>query len=540
MSKPISYDNLDRSQLLGEIQELNSLLNEQVAFSGSDQYRELFERSADAILIIAEDTFVDCNQATVDMLRYQTKDELLLTHPSELSPEQQPDGQKSFEKANEMIAIALEKGSHRFEWEHLRADGSPLPVEVLLTPVKKKNRTTLHVVWRDITERKRLEADLRQSQKMEAMGQLTGGIAHDFNNLLVAILGYADLLELELPEEGDLKEFAHQIKISGERAALLVGQLLAFSRKQVLQPKVIDLNEIITNMGKMLTPLLGENIEFITQLHDQPLFIKADPSQLEQVVVNLVTNGRDAMPRGGSLFVETKLLLQDEKRANKNLPLDPGFYAILSVADTGEGIAKEQLDSIFEPFFTTKSVNEGTGLGLATVHGIIKQSGGSIFVQSELDQGTVFTVYLPLTFERPQAQVDELETINEGRSEKGKTILVVEDEAAVSGLMKEILQREGYRVLMAENGQEAIELVGSLNLEPDLLLTDVIMPVMGGPELARRLAESLPKMKILYSSGYTDDALVVRGELEEGVELIQKPFPPRELILRLSKLLFDI
>ncbi len=537
MSRPIYLNDMAKQELLDTIQELRTRLNKMTADSGSDQYRELFERSADAILIIDGDTFVDCNQATVDMLRYRTKRELLQTHPSELSPEKQPDGRDSFEKANEMISIAFEKGSHRFEWDHRRADDSVFPVEVLLTSVKKEDRMILHVVWRDITERKRLQSELMQAQKMEAMGKLTGGIAHDFNNLLVAILGYTDLLDKELPQDGEAKQFVEQIRLSGKRAATLVRQLLAFSRKQVLRPKLIDLNEIIAELEKMLKPILGEDIRLMTRLDDKPLYIEADPGQLEQVVVNLATNARDAMAHGGALVIETRQVTLDEDSIGENLHLDSGDYAVIAVVDTGRGMDQSHIDQIFEPFFTTKDMNKGTGLGLSTVHGIVKQSGGDIVVLSELDKGTVFKVYLPLTHERPQPKHAVHAAMAPQCNQKDQTILLVEDEKAVSGLIEAVLRREGYRIIVAANGLEAMAVVEARNLKPDLLLTDVIMPEMGGPELAKRLVERMPDIKVLYSSGYTDSALTQRGALEDGVELIQKPFAPEDLVTRVQELL---
>ncbi len=540
MSRTTCNDELTRSELLDTIQDLQSRLNKLTADGGSDQYREMFERSADAILIIDGDTFVDCNQATVNMLRYSTKSELLETHPSELSPPMQPDGRGSFEKANEMIAIAFEKGSHRFEWDHLRADGSVFPVEVLLTPVKKEDRTILHTVWRDITERKHLESDLLQARKMEAMGKLTGGIAHDFNNLLVAILGYTDLLDMELPGDSKTRQYVEQIRLSGQRAATLVGQLLAFSRKQVLEPKIIELNKIINDLEKMLAPILGEDIHFVTKLQEQSLFIKADPGQLEQVIVNLATNARDAMTRNGTLIIETRKVLLDEHSIGETLHLDSGAYAVMSVSDSGHGISQRDIEKIFDPFFTTKGLNEGTGLGLSSVHGIIKQSGGDIAVLSELEKGTVFKVYLPLTDERPKPKHAVQAGMRPKGSQKDKTILLVEDETVVSTLIETVLRREGYRIFVAANGREAITLIETLNLEPDMLLTDVIMPEMGGPELANTLHDKLPNMKILFCSGYTDSALTDRGAMGESVELIQKPFTPDSLIKRIREVLLGI
>jgi len=262
----------------------------------TDQYRALFEQSADAILIIDGVRFVDCNQATVDMLRHRDKQELLETHPSELSPPTQPDGRDSFEKANEMIAIAFERGSHRFEWDHKRADGEVFPVEVLLTPVPDADGTKLHVVWRDITDRKQLESQLRQAHKMEAIGNLAGGIAHDFNNLLVAINGNADLLQDELGDNPDLLDLTRQIRRAGERAAELTHQLLAFSRKQVLKPVVLDFNTVLSDVNKLLDRLIGENIQVVAHPSPTPVVARADSGQIEQVLMNLATNARDAMP----------------------------------------------------------------------------------------------------------------------------------------------------------------------------------------------------------------------------------------------------
>ncbi len=500
------------------------------------QYRVLFERSADAILVIDGDTFVDCNQATVEMLRYSDREDLLKTHPSELSPEYQPDGRLSFEKANEMIALAHDQGSHRFEWVHLRSDGSPFPVEVLLTPIPRGEDTVLHVVWRDLTKRKRLELELRQAQKMDAIGKLTGGIAHDFNNLLVAIIGYAELMELELEEGSPFLDYVAQIQMAGGRAAGLVSQLLAFSRKQVMVPTVIDLNELLVRMEGLLVPVLGENITIENRLHAEALPVLADPGQLEQVIVNLATNARDSMLNTGALIVETSRVVLGEKNEGGGPQLGPGSYAVLSVKDDGAGISPDILANIFDPFFTTKEKHKGTGLGLSTVHGIVKQSGGEIVVASELGQGSEFKVYLPLTSRNvtaagvegsPEMTIDRQAT---------ETILLVEDEAAVSGLIERVLLREGYHVVVAGNGVEALTVVESRGLKPDLLLTDVVMPEMGGPELAKILAPRLPDMKILFASGYTDNALLNGGILVDGVDLIQKPFAPRDLLARLRKI----
>jgi two-component system cell cycle sensor histidine kinase/response regulator CckA len=505
--------------------------------TGTDPYRELFERSADAILMIDGETFVDCNQATVDMLRYKNKAELLQTHPSELSPELQPDGRASFEKANEMMAIAFEKGSHRFEWEHMRADGEVFPVEVLLTAVPRGDGHILHCVWRDITDRKRLEMELRQAQKMEAIGKLTGGIAHDFNNLLVSILGHAELLKLELRGSEKSRHRVDEIHRAGKRAAALVGQLLTFSRKQVLQPRVLDLNAVLVDLDSMLARLLGEDIQIETRTIAGALCVKADPGQLEQMIMNLATNARDAMPEGGTLTFETSEIVVSGPRPGDLPRLKNGPYAVLSVTDTGVGMPRHVIDKIFDPFFTTKERGKGTGLGLSTVYGLAKQSGGDVTVQSEPGQGTQFRIFLPVTNEPLEPLTGGQATESEVSPGGTETVLVVEDEPSVGSLIESVLTGKGYKVLRAANGEEALDLVATCELDFDLLLTDVVMPRMGGPELAKELRRSRPELKVLFASGYTDNALTKRGALDEGVDLLQKPFSPPLLLRRVREAL---
>ena len=505
--------------------------------SGIDPYRELFERSADAILIIDGETFVDCNQATVDMLRYKAKADLLQTHPSELSPEFQSDGRSSFEKANEMMAIAFELGNHRFEWDHMRADGEVFPVEVLLTPVARGDGYILHCVWRDITERKRLETELRHSQKMEAIGKLTGGIAHDFNNLLVSILGYSELLETELKGPERLQQYVRKIHHAGEQAASLVGQLLAFSRKQVLQPKVLDLNAALVDLERMLDRLLGEDIQIETHTSDQTLCVMTDPGHLEQMIMNLATNARDAMPEGGTLTFETSEIVMREDDISDGSHLAIGSYAVLAVADTGVGMPPHVVDRIFDPFFTTKEQGEGTGLGLSTVYGLTRQSGGDITVLSEPGKGTLFKVFLPVTTEPLETPPGNMPGTGEVSCGGTETVLVVEDEVGVGNLIETVLAGEGYTVFRVRNGKEALDLVASRDLQFDLLLTDVVMPRMGGPELAKKLLRSRTDLKVLFTSGYTNNALMSRGALKDGVDLLRKPFSPRILLRQVREVL---
>ena len=496
------------------------------AASRADQYRSHFENSADAILIIDGETFVDCNQATVDMLRYKTKKQLLSTHPSELSPLVQPDGRSSFEKANEMIEIAFRQGSHRFEWDHKRADGEVFPVEVLLTVVTEGGRTKLHTVWRDITERKQLESQFRQSQKMEAIGKLTGGIAHDFNNLLMVINGNAELLLSEIGEHDQFSELVKQIGWAGGRAADLTRQLLAFSRKQVLKPAVLDLNDVVAKLDGLLGRMIGENIRLVTRSADRPVLFKADPVLIEQVVINLATNARDAMPNGGTLTLQVERRELNDCTPIARLELASGSYARLTVVDTGIGMDDVILDRVFEPFFTTKKTGEGTGLGLSTVHGIIRQSEGQILIRSTPGQGTSVEVWLPTVDETLTEVEEKAENVGGG----AETILVVEDEKSVAVLVERILGEEGYKVLVCSDGVEALKLLKSTEEHISLVLSDVVMPNMGGPEMVGKMRELGMTPIFIFASGYTNDSLPAMDMLGFKANFLQKPYDRRTLL----------
>jgi PAS domain S-box-containing protein len=507
--------------------------------SEPNQYRALFEQSADAILIIDGETFVDCNQATVDMLRYRTKEELLRTHPSELSPPTQPDGRDSFEKANAMIALAFEKGSHRFEWDHRRADGEVFPVEVLLTAVPQGDGFILHVVWRDISERKALEHQLQQTLKMEAIGKLAGGVAHDFNNLLVAIIGNAQLLELELTERPELRELAVQVHQAAGRAADLTRQLLAFSRKQVMRPRVIDLNHLLEGTQKLLGRLIGDDVELRTRLEADEIRLKIDPTQLEQVVINLITNARDAMPGGGTITLATEEVELTAQGSRRSPQLAPGRYARLTVTDTGQGMEPEVAKHAFDPFYTTKGLGEGTGLGLSTVYGIVKQNRGDVELDTAPSRGTRITIWLPVTSELPQDLEPPVE--QQPAPPRGcETILVAEDEAAVSELVARVLRANGYEVLVAANGREAFELYLENRSRISLLLSDVVMPVCGGPELVTRLRDEGIEPRVLFASGYPASELVRTDVLTDDVDLLRKPFTPQQLLERVRGALSSV
>jgi len=374
-----------------------------------------------------------------------------------------------------------------------------------------------------------LQEQLRQSQKMEAIGQLAGGVAHDFNNILTVIHGYSELVINCLEATNPIRDDVKEIKAAADRASALTRQLLAFSRKQVLQLKVLDLNSLVSNMVKMLRRMIGEGIELSTALANDLGCIKADPGQIEQVILNLSVNARDAMPKGGKLTIETANVELDQEYADLHLNAVPGSYVVLSVSDTGMGMTPEVREHILEPFFTTKEKGKGTGLGLSTVYGIVKQSCGSIWIYSEPGQGSTFKIYLP----RVEEDLDMLQSsMAATKSPRGtETILLVEDEKMVRTLAHTILKRNGYQVLEAENGDDALRVVEGRNGRPiDLMLTDLIMPRMNGKELSEHLKPLCPDMRVIFMSGYTDEAVSEHGMLAPGVEYIQKPFPPDALV----------
>jgi len=387
----------------------------------------------------------------------------------------------------------------------------------------------------DITERKSLEAQLRQAQKMEAIGQLAGGIAHDFNNLLTVINGYSELMLLSLPVEHPHCATFEQIRQAGEKASRLNRQLMAFSRQQVLQPKVLDLNAVVANIDTMLQRVIGEDIDLLTILSPGLASVKADPGQIEQVLMNLVVNARDAMPAGGRLTIETADVVLDTDYARTHVAVNPGRYVMLAVSDNGCGMDAETQARIFEPFFTTKELGKGTGLGLSTVYGIVKQSGGHIEVYSEPGRGTTFRIYLPRIEEAAEAV--EPGKAREQLPRGSETILLVEDEAGVRTLAKTILQTHGYTVLDAAQGKDAFLLSGQHEGLIHLMVTDMVMPEMSGREVAERLKPLRPNMKVLFMSGFTDKAMVHHGELGPGMAFLQKPFTPQTLARKVREVL---
>ncbi|MBL4636011.1 MAG: PAS domain S-box protein [Kofleriaceae bacterium] len=644
--------------------EMRDIAEHDIASEGDAKYKAFFENSIDAMLIIEGDTIVDCNPAASGMLGYEGKAKLINIHPSQLSPEFQPDGRLSGEKASEMIEMAYAKGAHRFEWDHLRGTGEIIPVEVSLTRLHMGGKPIIHAVMRDLSTRKllektrletydiflsspavaflwrnedewpvdavssnvysllgytaqefmagalsysdvihdddkarvgaevtefstdkerssfdhepyrittqegrskwvqdrtvicrndkgeithfkgfivdittqieaqedatRLSVELAQAQKMEAVGRLAGGIAHDFNNLLTVINSYASSAIERLDKNNSMRFDMTQILEAGQRAATLTHQLLTFSRKQPLNIRVVDVNEVIGNLIRMLKRLIGEDIEIETDFADNLGYIKSDPAQIEQVLVNLVVNARDAMPQGGKLTIRTaNEVLADDQEGS------PGVHALISVTDTGVGMSAEICDRIFEPFFTTKELGKGTGLGLSLVYGIVRQNGGSIEVASEVGQGTTFRVSFPIV----NAEKVKPTTVDKTEVRGTGTVLLVEDESSVRTLITRILESAGYRVISAANGGEALLAFEQHKSEIHLLLTDVVMPRMSGKVLADRMTKTRPSLLVLFMSGYTSDSLDNHGVFETDIHFIAKPFIATELLQKIQSVL---
>ena len=403
-----------------------------------------------------------------------------------------------------------------------------------LAQVNRQLETELADRERAEAERARLAELLQRAQKIDSLGRLAGGVAHDFNNLLTVITGHADLISVQLGNDDPLHDSVTEIKAAAVRAGELTRQLLAFSRRQLLQPRVLDLNASIRESTKMLRRLLGEDVELATVLDTALARIKADPGQLDQVLVNLAVNARDAMPRGGKLTIETRNVTVDAEEAQRHPSFQPGTYVLLAVSDTGAGIADKDMPYIFEPFFTTKGQGQGTGLGLSMVYGIVKQSGGWIWAYSEPGRGTTFKIYLP----RVEARLTPVDPAAEPDSPRGsETILVVEDDETVRKLTCHVLRKHGYEVMEASNGGEAL-LTCEAHREPiPLLISDVVMPRMSGPELAARLQTLHPEMRVLYTSGYTDAAVVRHGLSEDTMWFLQKPFTPSQLARKVRDVL---
>ncbi|HLH19186.1 MAG TPA: ATP-binding protein [Bryobacteraceae bacterium] len=419
-------------------------------------------------------------------------------------------------------------------WRHRTSTGRVIELETAVHDIQYGGRKARLAVLLDITGRRYLEEQLRQAQKMEAVGMLAGGVAHDFNNLLTIITGYSQLILNNLDSRDPNRHSVEQIMKAGERAAALTKQLLAFSRRQVLQPRVLDLNKLVSSLSSMLQRLIGEDIDLRLVLPPDLGRVNADPGQIEQVLMNLVVNARDAMPKGGVLTVETSNVNLDTNYAKAHLAVRSGPYVMVAVSDTGYGMDEATKARLFEPFFTTKGTGKGTGLGLSTVFGIVKQSGGSVEVYSEPGRGTSVKVYLP--------RIDQPVTVEKREAARKaprgtETVLLVEDDEMVRSLVRETLERDGYKILDAAGPLEA-KRISEQHKEPiQLLITDVVMPKISGRDLARQLTERRPGMKVLYMSGYTDNAVVNSGILRKEVAFLQKPFTPNALTEKVREVL---
>jgi len=509
----------DVSDLLQAVESLHQ---------SEEKFRTLFERAAVGIALVdIEGRLTECNPVLQEMLGYR-KEELLGRVFSELIYMEDETVDLDFYKK----LLSGKQDHYQVEKRYIRKEGGVVWGRENVSLVRNAGnsiRYTIHMV-ENINEWKQLEAQFLQSQKMETVGRLAGGVAHDFNNLLTVLKGYSQLSLLGLKDDDPLKGNLREIKNATERAAQLTSQLLAFSRRQVLDMKVLDLNTVVRGLEKMLRRIIGEDIDLIIHLAEALGRVKTDPGQIEQVLLNLVVNAKDAMPKGGKLILETNNVKLGENYASAHINTVPGCYVLLSVSDTGCGMSPEIKERIFDPFFTTKEKNKGTGLGLSTVYGIVKQSGGNIWVYSEPGQGTTFKIYLPQVEEELDvlAPGDEAADLPRGT----ETILFVEDDPSVRGLGSRILRQQGYIILDAANGDEAIHVVSDRVIKSiHLLITDVVMPQMGGKELAEKFKTLYPDAKVLFISGYTDEAILHQASLQRGEPFLLKPFS----ILTLAK-----
>jgi two-component system cell cycle sensor histidine kinase/response regulator CckA len=507
------------------IQRVSEQLSVAEALRASeDRFRTLIEMSFDGILVIEDGLIAKVNRGMADMLGYST-DEMI----------GRPVVDFVAESRRELIERRIadrEEGTREGAMRH--KDGRTIIVEATAQNEKLNGLARRIVAVRDMTGKRELERQLRQAQKMEAIGRLAGGVAHDFNNLLTVISSYTELL-LEAtmsadPRHADLAS----IREAADAAASLTRQLLAFSRQQVIEPKNVDLCGAVTNSAKLLKRVIGEDIELALVGGADPLVVSIDPGQLEQVIMNLAVNSRDAMPSGGKLTIETHIVDVDEEYARAHRPAQPGRFAMLAVSDTGTGMDECTRERIFEPFFTTKEPGIGTGLGLATAYGIVTQSRGFIWVYSEPGIGTQFKIYLPLVDEPPTKNIPAASADDLCGTE---TVLVVEDAPAVREATRRALERFGYRVIEASNGEEALRVASADDMHFDLLLTDIVMPGMGGRSVAELITAGHPELKVLFMSGYTDDAIVRQGVLSATTPYLQKPFSPSSLVRKVREAL---
>ena len=534
-----AYQNVQQARYILERQRAEAALRESESLR-----RAVFESSPIPVVVMEPVTyqFVDCNPAAVRAFGFTTREETLGKTPLDVSTPFQYHGEPSEEAASTYLQRVVQEGAVAFEWRLRRPDGTEWDAEVHLLRFDFNGVLRLQFSLMDITQRKRaedekekLQSQLFQAQKMEAVGRLAGGVAHDFNNMLEVILGYAELARDRSGQDEQLRADLDEIHKAAKRSADLTRQLLAFARRQAADPRVLDINETVQGMLNMLRRLIGENIELVWLPGEQlgPVFI--DPSQLDQLLANLCVNARDAIAGAGRLSIETSGATFDEDYCTRHAGSVPGEYILLSVSDDGCGMDRETQAKIFEPLFTTKELGKGTGLGLATVHGIVKQNNGFIQVYSEPGQGTTFRIYLPRHLDKAESRPEQETAPSPMPS--GETVLLVEDEPAILRITTQMLHMMGYSVLAADNPVEALRLAREHQGQVDLLMTDVVMPEMNGRDLATALVSMCPDIKRLFMSGYTADVIAHHGVLDEGVQFIQKPFTMKELAVKIRNVL---
>jgi PAS domain S-box-containing protein len=534
-SKNIRYGERDKEILTFVARQLASAVeikrNEQALRRSEARYRSLVQSSVYGIYRSSlEGRFLDVNPALITMLGYESAEQILLLDPENevfAHAEEHARLNEEFRRTGRLDGIEV-------KWK--RKDGGSITVRISGRAVSSADEPAdvLEAIAEDVTDRRVLEDQFRQAQKMEAVGRLAGGVAHDFNNLLTVISGYAEVILADLDFHHPLHEKGRAIQQAADRATTLTRQLLAFSRKQLLELKVVDVNAVVEDMERLLRPLIGENVEFHARLASEAAHTRADAGQLEQVLMNLVVNAKDAMPNGGKLTMQTENIVVDENHRRGQTFIRPGHYVMLSVSDTGMGMNKETQSRIFEPFFTTKEKGKGTGLGLSTVYGIVKQSGGYVLVQSEEGRGTKFQIYLPRVEAIAEKHAPPVTPAVLGGSE---TVLLVEDEESVRQLVRDTLTAKGYRVVEADNGEAGLAAAAQHQGKIDLVITDVVMPGIGGRELIKQLLELRPETKVLYLSGYTEDAILSEGSIERDAAFLQKPFTLKNLSRKVREVL---
>ena len=531
----VRFGERDKEILTFVSQQLASAIDhnrhEEALRHSEARYRSLVQSAVYGIYRASIDgRFLDVNPAVIHMLGYDSAEAVLKLDPQRevfLEPAAHAHLMQEFQRTGKLDSAEV-------RWK--RKDGGAITVRLSGRSVAAADEcdAALEIIAEDVTERRALEDQFRQAQKMEAVGRLAGGVAHDFNNLLMVVSGYTEVLLEQLKENDPLLAKVQAIQQAADRATTLTRQLLAFSRKQLLELKVVDVNAIVADMERLLRPLIGENIDLTTKLASNVGHTRADAGQLEQVIMNLVVNAKDAMPTGGRILIQTSEEELDAVRREHSL-IQPGSYILLSVSDTGTGMDKETQSRIFEPFFTTKEKGKGTGLGLSTVYGIVKQSGGYIFAHSEPGSGSTFRIYLPKVADPPgQTGLAKHTQAPSGGSE---TVLLVEDEDSVRELVRETLRSKGYTVMEACDGINGMKVAETHDGKIDILITDVVMPGMSGRELAQRVSASRPTIKVLYLSGYTEDAIIHEGVLDPGTAFLQKPFTLQALARKVRDVL---